>query len=199
MILSILICSLRKRADLLGRVINQLNPQIKNSKLEDEVEVITYVDEGQMTIGDKRNELKRRANGKWLCYVDDDDHVNDSYVCLVVEALKRSDPDCIGLVGKILWKGTWSRFEHSIRHPGYATLPGPVFVRPPNHLNPIRTEIAREIQFPPLDRSEDTAYSLALQKSGLIKTETFIEAVLYFYTPSRASDREKPKPKKRRR
>jgi len=188
--LSILICSLRKRKRLLRRVLGQLDPQIANAKLQDEVEVLTFVDEGQATIGFKRNELVKRAKGTWICFVDDDDYVCDSYITLVIEALQKHDPDCIGLTGMIMWHGTWRRFVHSLQYKVYATLPGLVFVRPPNHLNPIRADIVRKIKFPEINRGEDTAYSMTLCNAGLIKTEHFIEDVIYFYEPSAKSDRE---------
>jgi len=193
LILSILICSLYNRATLLGRIMNQLSQQINNFDLAEKVEIIPCTDNGSMTIGRKRNALIDAANGDWVCFIDDDDHVSDSYLHQIVSALEDKKPDCIGLIGMILWKGFWREFEHSIRHAEYATLPGPRFVRPPNHLNPVRRSIAEQIKFPELDRGEDTAYSLALRDSKLIKTEVFIDEPLYFYTPSQKEEREAPR------
>jgi len=197
MTLSVLICSLSNRAALFARVQGQLMDQIRNFRLDGEVEVLDYIDEGQHTIGCKRNVLKDRAQGRWLCYIDDDDHVCDSYLRLVVNALRAKEPDCVGIVGKILWKGAWCRFIHSLQYKEYATLPGPVFVRPPNHLNPVRAEIARQFRFPEINRGEDTDYAMTLARSGLLKTEAFVDEVIYFYTPNLREDRERQKPRKK--
>ncbi len=188
--LSILICSLNSRANLLARITGQLNPQIENDNLQSEVEVLISSDDGQKSIGQKRNELVKQASGKWICFVDDDDYVCDSYVRLIMKALRDGDPDCVGLTGEIMWKGTWRKFIHSLRYTKYENLPGPVFVRPPNHLNPVKAEIVRRVKFPEINRGEDTRYAMTLCKAGLIKTEKFIKEVLYFYEPSAKSDRE---------
>jgi len=193
MMLSILICSLTSRATLLSRVMRQLNSQIAAGKRQSTVEVLPYIDGGELTVGAKRNALLDRAGGEWVCFIDDDDYVSDSYVQLITEAIEQHQPDCVGITGQILWKGTWCRFEHSLRYSTYATISGPVFIRPPNHLNPIRTRFSREIRFPEQNRGEDTAFAMALQNSGRLQREHFISDIVYFYVPSRAEDRETPR------
>jgi glycosyltransferase involved in cell wall biosynthesis len=58
------------------------------------VEVITEVDNKQITTGAKRNNLLNKAQGKYICFIDDDDHISNDYLRLILEAIE-SDADCI--------------------------------------------------------------------------------------------------------
>lgn len=53
--------------------------------------------------------------------------------------------------------------------------------RPPNHLNCIRSNIAKQFKFPEVNHGEDKSFSDQLRDSGLIKTEHYIEQVIYYY------------------
>ena len=79
--LSILICSLEERKEeFLSRIISILTPQIKDN----DVEIVILTDDGEMPIGTKRNLSLDVSNGKYVCFIDDDDIVSDKYVELVL-------------------------------------------------------------------------------------------------------------------
>ena len=75
-------------------------------------------------------------------------------------------------------------FEHSIDYKEYKTNP-PTFAityeRYPNHLNVIKTDIAKQFKFPEISFGEDTSFATQVFKSGLLKTEGYIGDVIYHY------------------
>lgn len=185
-LLSILICSLEARAEMLQRMLNQLNDQIGAGNHEDAIEVITSIDNGELAIGAKRNILMGRARGKYVCYVDDDDTLSDRYCDLLVDACSR-DPDCVGLVGEISIRAArrphTKRFEMSLRHKQYRTGKRG-YERTPNHLCPIRRSIAVKFPFDDINQGEDGAYAHAIASKKVLKTEVFVDEPIYFYKPS---------------
>jgi glycosyltransferase involved in cell wall biosynthesis len=171
--LSILICSLESRAEKLSRLLRVLNPQVN-----DLVEIITSIDNGEKKIGSKRNELIQKAQGDYISFIDDDDLVSEDYVSKILEAIK-SDPDCCGIQGVITFQGTSPRtFIHSLSYKTWFEK-NEIYYRCPNHLNPVKRSIAIQVGFPEENFGEDRNYSERLLP--LLKTEKFINGVLYKY------------------
>ncbi len=178
--LSVLICTLTKRKALFDVLVAELNRQRKDYQLENEVEVLSECDEGQLRIGAKRNLLLDRAIGDYVCSIDDDDWVDAEYLFKIIEALK-SDPDCVQLIGMMNTDGyNQTRFEHSILHPTYYQH-NDIYYRYPNHLNPIKREIAQQFKFPEEDFGEDTNWATQIRDSGLLQREEKIDKVIYHY------------------
>ncbi|PCJ57928.1 MAG: hypothetical protein COA65_08695 [Rhodospirillaceae bacterium] len=174
--LSVLICTLEKRKTLFKILKAELDRQV----YECDVEILYECDEGQMSIGAKRNKLLNRAKGEYVCFVDDDDWVDAEYIRIILKALE-SDPDCVHIIGIMNTDGFYhKRFEHSMRHGSYFEQFG-IFYRPPNHLNPIRSSIAKQFRFPELNHGEDTDWALQIRNSGLIITEETTDKPIYHY------------------
>jgi hypothetical protein len=173
-VLSILICSLYKRAGMLAVLLGNLYEQIEKLGAEDKVEVLVEVDNGEMTTGAKRNILYSDATGKYVISHDDDDKPADFYVEELLKAAE-SDADCFAMTGYMLTNGT-SRVDWEISkdHP-YAAIKGEDgkkrYRRFPNHITAIRATIAKQFKFPELYNAEDYAWALQIHQSGLIKTE----------------------------
>ena len=148
------------------------------------IEVLTNVDNGELSIGSKRNELLQRAKGDYVAFVDDDDVVTESYFKNIFEGIERK-VDCCSLKGIITEDGINPLiFEHSIKYSEYKTNPDhmPVrYERFPNHLNTIRASIAKQFKFPEKNHGEDTDWATQIHKSGLIKSEYYIDEVIYHY------------------
>jgi glycosyltransferase involved in cell wall biosynthesis len=176
--LSILICSLESRADKLERLMDVLTPQ-----LTVEVEVLTHVDNGEASIGRKRNELMEAALGDYVAFVDDDDMVSDDYVEKVLTALD-SDPDCASLTGIIYFAGGKSAlFDHSTEHQEWSTGADGVYYRSPNHLNAIKRSIANKVIFEDINFGEDKKFSDKVRP--FLRKETRIPGEIYYYYPSK--------------
>ena len=88
------------------------------------------------------------------------------------------------MTGVITWDGNNPEvFEHSIKYKAYRTNDtGPIkYERYPNHLNIIRSDIAKQFRFPEINHGEDTDFATQIFKSGLLKKETTIDGVMYHY------------------
>jgi hypothetical protein len=157
----------------------RLQPQ-----LVDGVEIITSLDDGDRTIGWKRNQLCREASGEYQAHVDDDDLPSPDYVAKVVEALDEK-PDCVGFKVRRFVDGVQPNNDiaiHSIRNPAYSFEDRDglrTYLRPANHLCPVRSELARRVGFKDKNWGEDQDYATRLRP--LLKTEVFIDAFLYDY------------------
>ena len=178
--LSILICSIQSR----GQLYTQLTACLWKQYNGLDIQMITEVDRGEMSIGHKRNLLLDRATGDYLCFIDDDDIVSSDYIEKIMKALE-SNPDCCSLTGVITWNGERPEiFEHSIKYSAYKTNDdkSPIkYERYPNHLNVIRSSIAKQFRFPEINHGEDTDWATQIYKSGLLKTEAEIKGIIYHY------------------
>lgn len=179
--LSVLICTMTKRKVMFDILKAELNRQKKIFQIDDDtVEILDECDQGQMTIGAKRNLLMSRSTGDYLCFIDDDDSVDGEYLPKILKALE-DDPDCVQMIGVMSTDGyNLKRFEHSIAHSAYFDQNG-VYYRYPNHLNPIRSEIAMQFSFPELNFGEDTDWATQIRDSGLLQREAAIDRPIYHY------------------
>jgi hypothetical protein len=180
--LSILIVTLESRKEQFLSLEQELNRQIEENNLQDEVEILSFSDNFDYPVGMKRNELLSTAEGLFSAFIDDDDEVSNDYVISIVNAIKNNPSiDCVGIKGKLISKDLGDKeFIHSIKYDKYSEDEN-YYYRPPNHLNPIRTEIAKQFKFPVVNRSEDYSWSLQLVVSKLLVTEVFLDKVLYYY------------------
>lgn len=178
MILSILIPTLTKRQKQLDALLISLEAQIDAANANELVEVIHCADEGQMTIGAKRNHLMNSCNGDYICFLDDDDSVPVYYVDEILKAVA-STPDCIGFKGYMTTNNKNRKdFVISNRYKSWVESKG-VYHRHTNHLTPVKRNIAIKCPFPNLRHGEDYAYSMALKAH--LKTEVFIDKEMYIY------------------
>ena len=174
---SIMVCSLVERMDKLNRLLTCLRPQLERTN---EVELLVHMDSRIHAIGKKRNLLLQRAQGEFTAFIDDDDLVSDDYVSAILKAIT-SDPgvDVIGLEGIITFGGqNPGRFIHSITCGGWYEKGG-IFYRTPNHLNPVKSRIARAHRFEEINFGEDQKWSESLAPQ--LKTEVMIDHPIYFY------------------
>lgn len=178
--LSILICGLQSRMTSFTELTASLYTQYNGL----EVQMITDVDSGEKSIGEKRNDLLERAEGDYICFIDDDDTISKDYIFKIMTALE-SNPDCCSLMGVITWDGKLPElFEHSIKYSEYKTNPptkGIRYERYPNHLNVIKSSIAKQFKFPEINHGEDKSWADKIFKSGLLKIEAKIDGVIYHY------------------
>lgn len=149
-------------------------------EFKEEVEFILMIDDKENTIGYKRNKLLEYAKGDYLCFVDCDDRISENYFELLLKAIK-TNPDCCSLNGIITTDGINAKeFKHSIKYTSWYEENN-IYYRPPNHLNCIKSEIAKQFLFPETNSGEDMDWSLKIQRSGLLKNECEIKETLYYY------------------
>jgi len=182
--LSILICTIPGREKFLERLRSILDPQVRGC--EDYIEILVNHDPNA-PIGLKRNVLLAEAIGEYVCFIDDDDRVSDDYVLLLLEGIFKG-VDCCSLIGIITDNGDNPRkFYHSIKYQHYETVSDPsgyasvMYLRYPNHLNCIKSSIAKNFRFPEKNFGEDTDFATQIHHSGQLMTEHEINKVIYYY------------------
>lgn len=159
------------RLPQLESLMKHLRPQIT-----DGVEII--VDSSMnYNIGKKRNILLAMANGEYIVFVDDDDWVAPNYVSLIVDACNGCD--CVGISGYITTNGQDRREWYISRKYTHWYEANGVYYRTPNHISPVRRELAMKAGFPEISNGEDHEYSKRLHP--LLNTEVKIEQALYHY------------------
>lgn len=181
MLLSVLICTIPQRDEMFDKLLLDIQEYSNKYFNEDELEIWCDNDINK-TIGKKRNDLLDSANGKYICFIDDDDSISEDYF----EHLRKgidSDSDCCSLRGIITWDGKNPElFEHSIKYKHWATTNNTIkYERFPNHLNCIKSSIAKEFKFQEINFGEDMDWAVQINNSGLIKTEYFIDKIIYNY------------------
>ena len=171
--LSILICSLEERKEeFLSRILSILTPQIQNK----DVEIIILTDNGEMPIGTKRNMSLDVANGKYVCFIDDDDIVSDKYVELVLSKIEE-DTDVIVFNGIVTTNGSDVKMARQGMEYEYGEVDG-VYYRLPNHLAIHKKETMIE-RFMDVRTGEDDEWAQRRLKE--IKTQSRIDEILYHY------------------
>lgn len=184
--LSILIPTLPSRKPMFDDLVKKLISQYQSKGYDVEIlfNVKLYQSYGFVeSIGAKRNYLLDIAKKDYLCFIDDDDDVSEDYLDKVFEGINKG-VDCCSLRGVITWDGLQPEtFEHSIKYNAYATTKFNEikYERYPNHLNVIKASIAKQFKFPEINHGEDTDWATQIFKSGLIKTEHYIDSVIYHY------------------
>lgn len=178
-ILSILTCTLQQRKKIFEKLNFKLADQIK---FRPEVELLANIDNGEKTIGQKRNELLCAAKGEYVVFVDDDDMVTNDYVAKILTAIQYKTPDCCGIEGKVLRGKNTQKFVHSIKYENWFT-DNNIHYRCPNHLNPIKKNLALSVGFRNISSGEDFDFSVRIKP--LLKTEVYIKGPIYYYQPSR--------------
>lgn len=173
-VISILICSLNKRAGRLAKLLRFLEKQIDLCDAKDKVQILIELDNGEMPTGTKRNILYAKAQGKYSISHDDDDIPGDFYIEELLKAAE-SDADCFAMGGIMTTDGArlqeWyisKDFPYCARRKENGEE---YYLRFPNHITPIRSTITKQFQFPDAWQAEDYAWALAIHQSGVIKTE----------------------------
>lgn len=181
MIISILICSLANRSGMLSQLLANLNGQIQSLGVSEIVEVLVELDNGERTTGAKRDALLRAAKGKYVIYIDDDDHVYPCYVSELLNAAN-SDADCFGCNGIITTDGhSEIKWKLSKDYPNMTIYENgkPVYIRATNHITAVKREIALKAGFPNISNGEDKAYSEGIHPH--LKSECVIIPPIYHY------------------
>jgi len=177
---SILICTLEERIESFNHIYTKLLDQVKALNLEHEIEILFLRDNRALSVGYKRNYLLQHSQGKYVCFVDDDDDVHENYIKMIYEKL-HDDVDCVSLQGIISHRGQHCRlFIHSLAYTSYFQK-DLCYYRPPNHLNPMKRVIAIQFTFPESYHGEDLQWTTKLTQSKLLKTEALIDEPYYFY------------------
>jgi hypothetical protein len=124
-------------------------------------------DNCEVSIGTKRQNMLQAAEGRYMSFIDDDDKVTAHYFEDAAACIA-GNFDCMRLRGQI---SQWT-FTHSLAN----KLTDPManettFLRPPNHLNVMKADIAKTIKFRDATSGEDLDWTIRLARTGFLRTE----------------------------
>lgn len=170
-LLSVLICTVPSRLADLNRIIGLINKKAPSS-----VGIYYLGDNHRMSIGEKRNWLKRMAKGKYIAYIDDDDNISNKYFDKIIPECKK-DVDVICFQTKYKFAGTQRPcyFSKDFENENLRNC----FRRKPNHLMVIKKSIADKIDFENTSFGEDSDWANRINKH--LKTQIIINKPLYIY------------------
>lgn len=178
---SILILTMHQRAAMLERLLAVLMPQVDGLS---NVEVLVSSFNPQLPVGENREQMRLRSMGSYLNFIDDDDLITDDYVA---EILPRLDGvDYVGFNIEQTFVGATQPGcieRHSLRYNGvYSDGSGAYdsHYRDISHLNPMRRELALRVAMTGWP-AEDSRWAEELRALRAVKTEHYIDRVLYHY------------------
>lgn len=194
MTLSILICSIFSRATMLDLLLQNLEAQLEpyngniyvitdeqeavNISSSDKVQIIVRMDDKEMSIGAKRQWLLEKAACDYVVFIDDDDQISDRYVKLIMDAAQ-SKPDCIGIQGTMTIDGKDLRQWYISSDYTEWYEKDRIYYRTPNHISPVKKQLALLAGFENISWQEDLTYSNVLRP--FLKTEVKITENIYHY------------------
>lgn len=167
---SALIPTIPGREVALHRLLESLHEKIARLCPQMRYEVCVAFDNREDSIGMKRQKLLDQATGKYLAFIDDDDAITDAYIEDLWACIQG------GFHTMRLWgEMAEYRFVHSTEittESPMATHDDPaVFQRPPNHLNPMLSVLAKSVSFKNAVHGEDLDWTLNLYRRRLLQTE----------------------------
>lgn len=190
--LSICIPSVIGREESLNRLLQHLQKQIEDNGLQSEVEIITDVDNKEVSIGAKRDRMYRKCLGKYAVQIDDDDWVADDYV-VAVFAQTGSGCDCIGYQEHCTIDGVVKLSDFSLDYNRWtefrvANEKGFHHLRTPFTKSPIRTSICQKVGVKDMRFGED--HDFAKRVLPYLKSQDYIGRIMYYYTYNSLSKQE---------
>jgi glycosyltransferase involved in cell wall biosynthesis len=188
--LSILIPTVNGREEKLEKLLHILEAQQTDDDPDDinDIEIIVDKDNKEVSIGEKRQRLLESAQGEYVVFIDDDDEVSHDYIRQI---LKNLGADAVGFLIDCFYDGKYTgRAKASKQYLNWADdVDGYRYVRTIYHKTPHKRELALQTGFKDIRFGEDYDYCMRLQP--LIKTENFIDKVLYFYRYTSSEDHNK--------
>lgn len=174
---SILILTQPSRRELLKRLLAILLPQMTQFG-HPLVELIINEFDAAKSLGANRQHLRESAKGEYLNFIDDDDLVALDYVPSVLPLL-----DGVDYIGFRLQQFTDGKklkpTFNSIRYQRWYDDDNG-FYRDLSHVCPMRRELALLVPMTG-NFGEDARWASELRELGVVKTEHFIDRVMYEY------------------
>lgn len=178
---TILIPTIPQREAQFLDLLDHLLPQLDEH--EGRVKVLAWRNQGDPRLAEIRDALVDSAGTDYVSFIDDDDMVPDYYAAEIVKALA-TRPDHVGFQLEYTtdMDGTLGRevVEHSLRYGGWARIEG-VLCRDITHVDPVRTDFARQARFANARprRAEDRVWVKQLRQ--YLSSEVYIDKIMYHY------------------
>ena len=185
-LLSIQLPYTAERLEDVGKLTNELCRQIKEYNLTDLI-VFDIDDRGkEISIGEKRNDLYKRAGGIYCVQWDSDDWIAEDGLFEIIKAIQLiKNVDCVVYQEKCVINGEYFKSNHSILYNDWEgdgsklLSDGFHYHRTPFFKSVIRTDLVQKVEVPRIRWGEDHEWAKALKP--LLHTQTGIDKEIYHY------------------
>lgn len=189
-VLSILMPTIPEREtmfnSLMGEVwlqraaLNQCHPTLGDVEIK--VDNSKSFLDGGLSIGKKREKLVKRATGKYLCFLDDDEDIAPNYVETLVR-LCQKHYDIITFRSFIKNDFYWGLVDMSLKNPtNEEATPEKIIKRPPWHICPVLSKYAKMYDFEDINYGEDWKWFEKVLKH--CQSEAHTDQILHSYQHS---------------
>lgn len=175
---SILIPTVPARREMLRQMLRMLEPQLEACPYKD-IELLVLEDNRKRDYGAKMQSMIDIAQGEYVCFVDDDDRVSNDYVSSFREAMEENR-DCIGFMAQYSHNGFPGKNVKYSRETLVWNEDATTYYRNPQHLTPIKRGLVKRVPWEG-HYGADHTWSHRMTKLGIIRTETFVPKILYYY------------------
>jgi hypothetical protein len=195
MILSILIPTIPDRVEMFMKLYNEVSRQVAYVDTTfrlGNVEVLVDSREkflnGGPSIGKKREALVQRAQGKYLCFLDDDETISPNYI-ETLQRLCKQDKDVCTFRNITKLETYWTVVDMGLNFQNEEATPERMIKRSPWHICPVRSQYAKKYPFPDTSYGEDWAWFS--QVLSHCRTEAKTDAILHQYNHGKHSEADK--------
>lgn len=189
MMLSILIPTIPDRAMMFNKLYIKLAEQVMycEDKHPTLGKVQILVDDskkfldGGMSIGKKREALVQNAEGKYCCFLDDDEDIAPNYLETLLRLCEQKKDVCtFRNISK--FDNYWTVIDMSLSFPNEEATPENIVRRSPWHICPVKSEYAKLYAFDDINYGEDFSWMERVLKH--CQTEAHTDAILHCYNHS---------------
>lgn len=189
-ILSILMCTIPEREEKAVLLFSQAAKQIADlhydhptlGRIEINYDNSKSFLKGGLSIGKKREGLVRKAEGKYLCSLDDDEDISPNYVETLVR-LCNEDKDVVTFRSFAKTDFYWTVIDMSLENKvNEEATPERIIKRPPWHVCPVKSEYAKLYEFEDINYGED--FNWMEKVLTHCKTEAKTNQILHCYNHS---------------
>lgn len=137
--------------------------------------------EGGLSIGKKREALVQKAEGAYLCFLDDDDSIAPNYLQeLIALCKKRRDVCTFSNISKL--DNFWMIVDMSLNNPVNEQGTNGIVKRKPWHICPVKSQYAKLHSFEDINYGED--WKWFEQVLSHCRTEAHTTSILHQYNYS---------------
>lgn len=164
---TIMIPTIVGRESTLYFLLETIQDRIKRICPSLKIEIRLSFDNREKKIGAKRQDLMMSAKGKYMSFIDDDDLVTDAYFEDALATIEGNYQVC-----RLRGQMNQYTFTHGIENKlDKPMCEGDVFLRPPNHLNILLTDIGNLFPFKNAIRGEDLDWTIRLARSNFLQKQ----------------------------
>lgn len=184
--LNILIPSIPERKEILDILLNKLTSQIEYCKnIHSTLGTVSIIVDnskkylnGGLSIGKKRDFLLKKAEEKYVCFLDDDDNISPNYVETLL-FLCNEDKDVCTFKSLFQCDTYWAIIDMSLFNENEEASNNREIKRSVWHICPIKREIAIKYSFDDISYGEDWLWISKMLQD--LKTEAKTDALIHNY------------------